>query len=639
MTGVQTCALPICSSTDPIDKIKLDPNGGDGLENVYPQVSSTALEAILADPEFADLNYYLSGDVPLNTTYNRIIYSEMIQLGSASFIIIAIILAIFFRGKIIGVLGPITVVALALMMTVAFISAMGWNVDMMFGLTPTLLTAIGVAHAVHIISEFLEHYRRSGDREQAIHQTLYLVGTPCLLTSVTTAAGFFAMSIAPIKTISHMAVYMSLGVLFAFFLSVTLLTFFLSFMRPPKPLPQKSGVEKTPYLDRTLALFSRITIQHPGKAFLLFLLVVVISGAGIYHLKIDSNYLSDFSEGVKVRQDTQHIDNTMGGMSSFAYLFDAGEEDGIKDYKFLQELERVQAQAQAHQPLIRKTISIVDLLKDINQSFHADDPAYYRIPESRELVAQYLLVYEMSGGEDLYSYVTEDYSQALLQMRVQLTESSALAVFEEKMTAYLDQNPLVEAEKSNTGIGALWLKLINYISDSQIRGLSLALVVITILISFIFSSLKMGIVSMVPNIAPIAIVGGMMGWLGVHLDSSKLLIATVAIGIAVDDTIHMMTRFKMEFERLGDYREAFTQTIQEVGRALVITSVTLVCGWSALLFSLMDAQVWFSILLSSTVILALVADFFVMPVLIFWLKPFGPERKEIEAAPATPVLN
>ena len=120
-----------------------------------------------------------------------------------------------------------------------------------------------------------------------------------------------------------------------------------------------------------------------------------------------------------------------------------------------------------------------------------------------------------------------------------------------------------------------------------------------------------------------------MGWLGVNLDVSKLLIATIAIGIAVDDTIHMMTRFKLEFELLGNYREAFRQTLHEVGKALIITSVTLVLGWSALLTSIMDAQVWFGILLSSTVVLALFADFFIMPVLIFWLKPFGPERPSV----------
>ena len=621
------------SSTDTIDKIRLDPEGGDGLENLYPQTSDSVLTAILAQPEFAEITFYLSGDVPLNATYNRIIYDEMALLGGTSFAIIALVLGIFFRGRIIGVIGPLAVVALALMMTVSFIAAMGWNVDMMFGLTPTLLTAIGVAHAVHIISEFLNHFRASGDREKALYNTLYLMGTPCLLTSLTTAAGFFSMSVAPIKTISHMAIYMSLGVLFAFFLSVTLLTFFLSFIRMPKHKIEKK--KRLDYLDRVLRGCSKLTIHHPKASFAVFVLMMIVAGSGLYHIQVDSNYLTDFSDDVKVKRDTQLIDSLMGGMSPFAYLFDTKEEGGIKDPEFLRELERIQREVERHDPLIRKTSSIVDLIKDINQSFHADDPAYYRIPDSRELISQYLLVYELSGGEELFTYISNDYSQALLQMRVQLANSSELSKFEQKMQRYLADNPIELSDKSNTGIGALWLKLMNYINDSQVRGLSLALLVITILISLVFGSLKMGVVSMVPNIAPIVIVGGAMGWMGVYLDSSKLLIATVAIGIAVDDTIHMMTRFKLEFERLGRYREAFEATIHEVGRALVITSVTLVCGWSALLLSIMDSQVWFGILLSSTIVLALIADFFVMPILIFWFKPFGPEKRVSVPASAT----
>jgi len=615
------------SSTDPVEKIRLDPQGGDNLDNLYPQVPQDALVKILAEPQFSDLDYYLSGDVPLNATYNRIIEKEMVQLGGLSFLIIAIVLGIFFRGRIIGVIGPITVVALSLMMTIAFIAAMGWNVDMMFGLTPTLLIAIGVAHSVHIISEFLVNFRESGDREQAIHKTLYLVGTPCLLTSLTTAAGFFSMSVAPIKTISHMAIYVSFGVLFAFFLSVTLLTFFLSFTKMPKK--QQANASSLTRLDKVLRVCSETAINRPHITMSIFLVLVLVSGIGLFKVRIDSNFLTDFNESITIRQHTEHIDRTMGGMSSFAYLFDSGTEGGIKEPAFLRELERVQQETEVHQPLVRKTMSIVDLIKDLNQSFHADDPAYYTIPDSRELISQYMLVYELSGGEDLFSYITHDYSKALLEMRVQLTESSVLADFEKEMTTYLDQQPLMESERSITGIGSLWLTLINYISDSQVRGLSLALLVITILISLIYGSLKMGLVSMIPNVAPILIVGGIMGWLGVNLDVSKLLIATIAIGIAVDDTIHMMTRFKLEFELLGNYREAFRQTLHEVGKALIITSVTLVLGWSALLTSIMDAQVWFGILLSSTVVLALFADFFIMPVLIFWLKPFGPERPSV----------
>lgn len=610
------------SSTDPVEKIKLDPNEGDDLDNLYPQVSKQALDKVLSRPEFAKLTYYLSGDVFINAEYNRIAYEEMLSLGGLTFLIVALILVLFFKGRIIGVVGPLMVVFLSIMLTAAFVSAMNWHIDMLFGLTPALLTAIGVANSVHIISEFINHFHESGSREKAIHKTLYLVGTPCLLTSITTAAGFFSMSVAPIKSVSHMAVYMAIGVLFAFFLSITLLTFFLSFIRLPKHETKPPSL----LVKNILSKSSVIPIHHKLKVIVCFTLMVSICGAGLMHLNVDSNFLSDFSDRVKVKKDTETIDDIMGGMNSFTYLLDAQTEGGIKEPDFLKELEALQLETEKHFPLIRKTSSIVDLIKDINQSFHGDNPAYYKIPDSRDLIAQYLLVYELSGGEEIYNYITRDQSQAVLELRVQVTNSSKLAEFDRQIQTYLDQHPLKQAELSKTGIGALWLQLMDYISDSQLKGLTIALIVITLLISFIFGSLKMGIVSMIPNIGPIIIVAGIMGWLGIDLDYSKLLLATVAIGIAVDDTIHMMNRFQLEFQRLGNYVEAFKCTIEEVGKALIITSVTLVFGWSALLLSLMDSQVWFAVLLSSTIILALLCDFFVMPVLIFWLKPFGKEQ-------------
>lgn len=613
------------SSTDPADKIRLDPEGGDGLDNMYPQVSHAALKEVLAQPPYNEIPFYISGDVPLNSTYNEIVEEETATLGGASMIIILVILALFFRGKIIGIVGPLVVVGFAMVMTIAFISLMGWNVDMMFVMAPTLLLAIGVAHSVHIVSAFLTKARELGDRKQALSETLYLVGTPCLLTSLTTAAGFFAMSTAPIKSISHMAIYMSMGVLFAFFLSVTLLTFFLNFIRIPEGKIETN--KKPQLLDKFLRKVGNITIAHPKKLIGLFVLIVFGVGTGIADIKIDSNYLHDFSNRVQVKLDTQYIDNTMSGMGSYAYLLDTKQEGGIKDPEFLKELDRLQQQVDSHYPLVRKTTSIVDLLKDLNQSFHADNPEYYRIPESRELVAQYLLVYEMSGGEDLFSFITDDYSQALIEMRMKLTNSSELAEFDQSIQSYLETNPLTLSERSSTGIGALWMQLMDYISDSQRSGVLIALGVITLLISFIFGSFKLGVISMIPNIAPIVIVTGAMGWFEIYLDYTKLFIAPIAIGIAVDDTIHMITRFRLEFQRLGNYKAAFEATIQEVGRALVITSVTLVCGFCALFISVMSAQVWFGVLLSSTIILALLADLFIMPILVFWLKPFGPERE------------
>ncbi len=611
------------SSIDPVEDIRLDPNGGDGLDNLYPQVTDDVLRNLLMDEKYQGIEFVVSGDVPLNTAYNRIIEEEMITLGAASFLIIGLLLLFFFRGSVMGFIGPLLVVFLAIMMTVGFMGLVGWDIDMMFGMLPTLVTALGVAHSVHIISEFQIYLQRYGDRTKALKETLYLVATPCLLTSLTTAAGFFVMVVSPIKTLEHMAVYTAMAVLVAFFLSITLLIFFLSFGKVPIKHTQPS--RQNAVFDYFLKGIGHVVIRFRKSILWITVLVFALAASGINRIVVDSNFLLDFSDQVAIKKDTAFVDDVMGGMNSIVYLFDAGEADGIKDPATLRELERVQAYADRHSYIVKKSYSIVDLLKDINQSFHDDDPSYYRLPDSRELIAQYLLVYEMSGGDELENFVSQDYSHASLELRTRLTDTSKIALFAQEMDDYLLAKPLKENTTEVTGIGTLWLVLVDYITTSQIRGVLLALFVIALMMCFIFRSVKIGLVSMVPNIAPVVITLGVMGWCGITLDYMKLMIATVAIGIAVDDTIHMVTRFHHEFARKGQYNEALLASFSDVGRALIITSIVLISGFLVFTLSVMDSQMWFGILLATTIFVALMADFFVMPALILVFKPFGPE--------------
>ncbi|MCE2392382.1 MAG: MMPL family transporter [Proteobacteria bacterium] len=632
------------SSTDPLEMIRLDPEGGDGYENLYPQVSFHKIEEILARPEYAGLRFDHSGDVPLNSFYNMIIdqesglpitsfFSVVFERESPSLplissMVIAVVMALFFR-SVVGVLGPIVVVQLSILMAVVLIVLLDWRLDMMFGSVPNLLTAIGVAHSVHILSEFRALHAEMGDRRAALCRALYLVGPPCLLASLTTATGFLAMAVSPIKGLSHMAVYSSVGVLAAFVLSITLLMTFLSFGRnaprraadPQAQARAKGGL----WMARALTAVGRFDIRHRRAILAGSLLVFAFSGWGIARLTVDSNWMEDFSDRVPLKAATSRIDEVMGGMANIVYLFDTGEPDGVKDPAVLREIERLQREAEKHDWLVKKTHSLVDILKDLNQAFHEGDPAYYRIPESRELVAQYLLMYESSGGDEAEEFVSGDYSRTNLELRLRITETSHTAKLVDSLDAYLAEKPLEHSSVSLTGIGALWLILLDYITASQIGGFTLAFGVIALMMIAIFRSLKIGLISMVPNLSPVFLTLGAMGWLGIPLDYSKVMIATVAIGIAVDDTIHMVSRYHHEFLRTGSYHEALLEAMRDVGRALFITSVALVLGFLVFALSLLDSEANFGYLLATTITAALVADFLLMPALVMTFHPFGPE--------------
>jgi len=616
------------SSVDPPEVIRLDPTRGNDVDNLYPQPSYAAIEAILAKPDYAGIVFHHTGDVALNSVMNKITARESKNLGIVCFVIVGGLLFMLMRTPV-GVYGPLAVVLMAVLATVAFIGTLGWNLDQMFGMMPTLLIAVGVADSVHVISEFQVFLAKMGDRREAIRRTMYLVGTPCLLTSLTTAAGFAAMGIAPIKAIARFGAYSAFGVIAAFFLTTTLLVVLLSFQRGAGA--GETGERATRrarggrIFQRILALIARFDVRHRRGILAVVSVLFVVSAFGIVRLRVESNFLEEFGDSLPVRKATLFVDRAMGGAMSFSYLIDAREPEGVKDPAVLREIERLQLEAERHADVVRKSYSIVDFLKDINQTFHEGDPAYYRIPESRELVAQYMLLYEMSGGEDANDYVSQDYSRTRLELRTSIVDSGHINAFLASMDRYLEQNPVTASTVRLTGIGALWHKLTEYITTSQIRGFGLAFAAITVMMCVLFRSIKLGLLSMASNLLPVMLTLGGMGWTGVPLDYVRLLIAPIAIGIAVDESIHHVTRLRHEFLRTGDYAEALAASMVDCGRALTITSGVLVAGFSVFILSAMASMAAFGLLLSSTIVLALAADFFLMPALMLTFKPFGPE--------------
>jgi predicted RND superfamily exporter protein len=449
-----------------------------------------------------------------------------------------------------------------------------------------------------------------------------------LLTSLTTAAGFLSLSFSPVKSVSHLAVYSAAGVLAAFLASITILVAFLSFGRrvPDTASSEKerAGAKGGRFSAAALHGVASFVIRSRNAILVVSALVFIASAWGISMMTVDSNFLNEFSERVPIRQTTRFVDDHMSGASSIIYLFDSGEPDGIKNPAVLREIERVQKAAEQN-PLVTKTYSVVDFIKEINQAFHNGDPAYYKIPESQELIAQYLLVYELSGGAEVKDYVSVDYARTSLELRCKLAETSRLQGVVDGISAHLDAEPLNATTVSKTGVGALWLKFVEYITWSQIQGALLAFTVVSLMMVLVFRSVKIGLLSMIPNLSPVLLVLGGMGWVGTPLDYYRLLIAPVAIGIAVDDTIHLMTRYHHEFLKARDYKKALYASMDGVGRAVFITSVLLVAGFLMNLFSLMDGQKSFGVLIAAVIATALIADFLLMPALILWLKPFGPE--------------
>ena len=610
---------------DPLDELRLDPEGGDGLANLYPQAAKHKIDEILSRPEYVGIDFYLSGDVLMATAYNEIITRDTVRQTLLTLGLVSIIAMVCFRMQFLGLAGPLSVVILSLILTVGFMGLVGYEMGVLFLIAPTFLTAIGVAQSVHLITEFNLVRAKGLDRREAVKQAMEHVAMPCLLAAFTTATGFLVMVTSKLRALSEIAVYLSVGVMLAFLASITVMVCYMSMGRHSPRTSAGPSERKSGLLYYLLNRVAALNLKRPFAIMAVFGIILTVSVIGIGKLHVGFNFLDEFKPHTRFWQDTDYIQNVMGGMLNVVLIYDSGKADGIKSNDMLAHLEGLQAYA-GRSTIVEKSYSVVDILKDINQSFHGDDPAYYRLPKSDELIAQYLLLYEISGGEELSDFVSGDYGRTTLELRVDITDSRHIEALIDDLECYIAAHPVSNAEIRITGMGILWVRVANYIAESQMLGYGLAFGIIALVLCLAFRSVKVGLLVMIPNLFPAVLVLGFMGLNGMQLDYFKLMLATVAIGIAVDDTVHMSTRIRKEFHRCGDYEEAIRASLLTTGRALVIT--TIILSLSFLVYTVSDMAILadFGILLSATMVSALVADLFLLPCLVLVLKPFGREK-------------
>jgi uncharacterized protein len=613
------------TSTDPVERLRLDPQGGDDLPNLYPQAPDDKVRKILARPEYQGIDFKISGDVPMNSAYNVLMGRDIANLTMLTLVLVGVMSVFFLGVRPTSLFAPLIVVVLSLVLTLGFMGFMGWKVTLFFLMVPTLLCAMGVAQAVHVLLAWQHNRAVEPDRIEAVRRTIMKVGTPCLLVAGTDAIGFAGMGVSHLRSLDEMSKYAAFGVMMTFVLTLTLLIAFAArstgASKHPRPAPAIR------WLDGAMPKLVAFNLKHYKTVLVVFAAILAVAATGIAKLKVDFNFLTEFKPHIEWRQHSQYINDNMGGLLSVVYLFDTGKPDGIKDVELLREIEGLQKVAES-QPVAQDSVSVVDIVKELNQAFHGGDPSYYRLPEDRETLSQLLLVYELSGGKEMNDVLNLDRSKTALQVRLKLVASSEVRAFMGKLDEYLEAHPLKAAKVEVSGIGYLWVKIAQYVSDTQLKGYALTFGLIMVTMMLAFGSIRLGMLAMVPNLFPIALVLGCMGWLGWHLDYYRLLLATIAIGIAVDDTIHFNSCYKREFEHCGRYREALARTLPQVGAAMVSMTAILVVAMSAYYASSLAIIASFGFLLTLTIAAAAVCDLLLMPGLLLWLKPFGAERAD-----------
>lgn len=614
------------TSTDPIERLRHDADRGDALDNLYPQVPDRVMREILQRPEYQGIRFWISGDVPMNSAYNHVLTADTTVITLVSLALVVLVSAIFFKNRWLGLFAPLAVVLLSLALMLGLMGLMGWRINLFFMMIPTLLCAVGVAQSMHVLHAWQQYRARTDNAADAVRMAIEKVATPCLLAAVTTAVGFLGMAVSNLRAIRELSWYSAFGVMCTFVLTLTLL---IVLAARSKPSTQTQLREHAPQgaMHRMIDRIVDINLTRPALMLVIFGALLIGSGVGLSRLKVDFNFLEEFKPSHEWRAHTEFMNDAMGGLLSVVYLFDTGTSDGIKNLELLREVEALQTVAES-QDVVQDSISVVDILKELHQAFHGGDPAYYRLPEDADMLAQLLLVYELSGGKEMNDVLNLDRSKTALQIRLKLVAASEVRVLLEHIDTHLRDHPVTTAQVEISGIGLLWVRMAQYITSTQIQGYAVVFILITLMMIVAFGSVKIGLLGMIPNLFPIVVALGVMGWVGWHLDYLRLLLATIAISIALDDTIHMLARLRTEFAECGRYRLAVRRALHAVGPPIIATTAVLVSAVSAYLLSSMAILTSFGVLLALTMIVALLADLFLLPALVLKLQPFGPEHTE-----------
>ncbi len=565
---------------------------------------------------------HVSGQPVLMNDLAEAIQTNMVRFVGLMILIIAALLFVLFR-RISGVILPLVVVMPSVSGTIGSMAIAGEFLSAPTQILPSLLLAVGIGAAVHILTIFYQHLDAGESREDAIAHTLKHSGLPICMTSLTTAGGLLSFTSAEIAPVMAIGIFAPIGILLALLYCLFLLPALLAILPIRAKDAKKSRPDAGPARDRIgdlLVAVGDFSIRHAKAAVGLTLVAVAIGLLGAAQIRFGHDIVTWLPESHSFRVATDLFDEQMNGSMVIEVVADTGAENGVQSVAFMKALESIETELIALPPVkgvkMGKAISIATVTKEINQALNENDDEHYAIPENRQLIAQELLLFENSGSDDLESMVDSQFSMARVSIRVPYIDPIEYQPYIATVQELFREKLGDDVRVSTTGFIPIMSATIRAVIKSMSRSYILALMIITPLMVLLIGSLRTGIVSMIPNLAPIIITLGIMGWAGIVMDVFTMMLGGIAIGLAVDDTIHYMYNFRRSFLQSGDIYQANRETLRTTGHALFVTSVVLSLGFLIFLFAEMNNLYYFGLLTGITIANAFLIDILVSPALM-----------------------
>lgn len=585
-----------------------------------------ALNALTAQYDFEEFHYL--GRPYFQKELVEMQIREVVKSAIISGLLVSLILFLIFR-RFWGVFISLLSIGLGMLLFMGFMGAFGRELSAMAALYPVLMIIVGTSDVIHILSKYIDELRRGKPKDEAITITIKEIGLATLLTSVTTAIGFTSLMANRVGPIKDFGINAAIGVMVAFVTVIFFTTAVVSMFSADQI--SKIGKRHANW-DWAMLGLHRFTKLHPRRIALGALAVVGLCAWGISMINTNYEIIDNMPRGEKISEDFRFFEQQISGFRPLEFAGYVQEGYTANDFTVVQEIDKMEQHLKKYAD-IQAVGSVAMVYKSIHQMYRGGNPDAWQLPETEEQFEQYRRIADKVPQAGMNVLVSKDETMARVTSRIRDIGADSIKSMSQQIDRWIAANINPEViQFKMTGTGLLIDKNSEYIRTNLLVGLGIATLIIAGLMTLLFQDLRMMLVALIPNVFPLIIGGAFLGFTGVELEAGVSIVFSVIFGIAVDDTIHFLSKFKLARLKGKNVEDALQITFIEAGKPIVLTSVVLFFGFLVMLFSVHPPSQTVGWLISLTLLTAVACDLLLIPVLIRWLIKDKPTNKQLETA-------
>ncbi len=551
---------------------------------------------------------------------------EIAVSAIVSGILVTIIMFLIFRRPW-GIAVSLFSIALGMLLFLGFLGATGRELNAMAALYPVLMIIVGTSDVIHIMSKYIDELRKGKRRDKAIVIAIKEIGLATLLTSITTAIGFASLLTSRIGPIRDFGINAAIGVLIAYVTVIFFTTAVISWFRTDQIIKLGRGQA---FWEKSMEWSYGFTLRYPTRIALGGAAVLLVSLWGISKITTNYSIINNMPIGEKITQDFQFFESDLTGFRPLEFAVTARDGYKANDFEVVQEIAKVENYLKNY-PSIQGVGSITAVYKSINQMMRNNNPEAYELPDTEAQYERYRRMASQIPKLNVNVLLSKDEEKARITSRILDVGADTIKQMGERIDQWIAANTdtsIVSFQR--TGTGLIIDKNAEYVRRNLIQGLGMAILIVSLLMALLFRNLKMLVISLVPNLFPLLMAGALLGFLGIELEAGVSIVFAVIFGIAVDDTIHFLSKFKLARNKGLSIEESMHITFLETGKAIVLTTVILFFGFLVMLFSIHPPSVTIGLLISLTLFSALISDLTLIPVMIRWMMKEEQQVEKVE---------